>query len=309
MSLLIADGQKYTSYSTNDESEFEKYVKKHYKDIFGEKSLFFEKKKLTSLAGISSIPDGFIVTFHQSKWYIIEVELANHSPHKHIVPQINSFLAFIKNSNDRRQIVKAFLDFIRNDNVLEATIKDWLGKIEIHEFLSDTVFTEPEIIIIIDEITEKIMEATQIYQPKIVEFKIFQREGVGINVYAVQFEPVVRLKIPSGDNTSASSDNRTSIIRTPQSDFTFPILEALFEMGGSGRMSEVIDRVQIKMKDKLTSKDLEKLPSGTAVRWINRVQWERQRLKMDGYLKKDSPFGIWELTDEGKKLYTKLLVS
>jgi predicted transcriptional regulator len=34
--------------------------------------------------------------------------------------------------------------------------------------------------------------------------------------------------------------------------------------------------------------------------------WERQALKTDGYLKKDSARGIWEITDEGKKLYQTL---
>ena len=93
---------------------------------------------------------------------------------------------------------------------------------------------------------------------------------------------------------------------TPQTDYTLPILEALIEMGGSGRMRDVLDRVFIKIKNQLKPKDIEKLPSGTAIRWKNKAQWERQRLKSEGYLKKDSPHGIWEITDEGKKLYEKL---
>lgn len=93
---------------------------------------------------------------------------------------------------------------------------------------------------------------------------------------------------------------------TPQTDYTLPILETLIEMGGSGRMSAVLDRVYDKMKDRLTPKDLEKVPSGTVIRWKNYAQWERQRLKSEGYLKKDSPFGIWEITEEGRKLYESL---
>jgi len=93
---------------------------------------------------------------------------------------------------------------------------------------------------------------------------------------------------------------------TPQTDYMLPILEALIEMGGSGRMRDVLDRVFTKIKNQLKPKDMEKLPSGTAIRWKNKAQWERQRLKSEGYLKKDSPHGTWEITDEGRKLYERL---
>ena len=92
----------------------------------------------------------------------------------------------------------------------------------------------------------------------------------------------------------------------PQAEYTLPILESLVEMGGSGRMPKVLDKVYDKIKDRLRKKDFEMLSSGTAVRWRNRAQWERQRLKSEGYLKKDSPRGIWEITDDGKKLYERL---
>jgi len=93
---------------------------------------------------------------------------------------------------------------------------------------------------------------------------------------------------------------------TPLADYTLPILEALIEMGGSGRVQNVLDRVFTKMKNRLKPKDLEKLPSGTFIRWKNKAQWQRLILKDQGYLKRDSPRGIWEITDEGRKLYKDL---
>ena len=92
----------------------------------------------------------------------------------------------------------------------------------------------------------------------------------------------------------------------PQAEYTLPILESLVEMGGSGRMANVLDKVYNKIKDRLRKKDFEMLSSGTSVRWKNKAQWERQRLKSEGYLKKDSPRGTWEITDDGKKLYERL---
>lgn len=95
---------------------------------------------------------------------------------------------------------------------------------------------------------------------------------------------------------------------TPRTSYTLPILEALIDMGGSGRMIKVLDRVLNKMRDTLKPKDFDKVPSGTSIRWRNRAQWVRHRLINEGYLKKDSPRGIWEITDAGRKLYESLKV-
>ena len=130
----------------------------------------------------------------------------------------------------------------------------------------------------------------------------------------VEIPPKIRMVIPSVEASRkkiheakigiAERARRGGIM--PQADYTLPILEALIEMGGSGKMSDVLDTVFNKIKDRLKQRDFEKLPSGTSVRWKNRAQWERQRLKTGGYLKKDSPFGIWEITEEGRKLYESL---
>jgi len=111
-------------------------------------------------------------------------------------------------------------------------------------------------------------------------------------------------KIERAEGEVAGRARRGEI--TAQADYTRPILEALIEMGGSGRMRDVLKRVFDKMKDQLKPKDLEKLSSGTAIRWENKVQWERQRLRSEGHLKKDSPHGIWEITDEGRRLHERL---
>jgi len=93
---------------------------------------------------------------------------------------------------------------------------------------------------------------------------------------------------------------------TPRAEYTLPILETLIEMGGSGRVSDVLNRVLSKMKDTLKPKDFDKVPSGTSIRWKNRAQWVRQRLVSEDYLKRDSPRGMWEITGSGRKLFESL---
>lgn len=93
---------------------------------------------------------------------------------------------------------------------------------------------------------------------------------------------------------------------TPQRAYRLHILQALVEARGSARMSDVLNNVFNKMKDQLKPKDMEKPPKGLAIRWKNGAQWERLRLINEGYLKKDSPRGIWEITEAGRKLYEKM---
>ena len=90
---------------------------------------------------------------------------------------------------------------------------------------------------------------------------------------------------------------------TPQSQYAVVILETLLEMSGSGKVKTILNKLFEKMKDKMTEKDLEKQPSGNAIRWKNIAQWARQDLVNKGYLKKDSQRGIWEITEAGRTFY------
>ena len=87
--------------------------------------------------------------------------------------------------------------------------------------------------------------------------------------------------------------------RTPQAAFRDPLLRVLYESGGSGRMSGVVDRVGDSMRQ-LNDVDRQKLATGE-IRWRNAVQWERNQMVKEGLLKKDSPRGVWELTAKGIK--------
>lgn len=89
-------------------------------------------------------------------------------------------------------------------------------------------------------------------------------------------------------------------LRTPEEAFRVPILRALVEMGGRGRAREVLDRIQPMVADRLTEHDLQPLPTGE-IRWRNTAAWCRKDLVEEGLLADDSPHGIWEVTDKGRR--------
>ena len=91
---------------------------------------------------------------------------------------------------------------------------------------------------------------------------------------------------------------------TPQEVYYPYILEALIEMDGIGRSKDVVKNVGKKVRDILTAKDKVKLPSNKAITWVNKINWARHDLVHDlGYMKTDSPKGLWEISDAGREYY------
>jgi len=91
-------------------------------------------------------------------------------------------------------------------------------------------------------------------------------------------------------------------LRTPNAAFHLPILQALVQLGGSGRVQEVLKIVEEMMADQLNKYDYQSIPSNPKViRWENNAQWARVKLIEEGYIASDSPRGIWEISDAGRE--------
>ena len=91
-------------------------------------------------------------------------------------------------------------------------------------------------------------------------------------------------------------------MRTPESAYYIPMLEVLDQMGGGGKMADVLERVLKVMKPNLKPVDFEPLASGPDnPRWRNAAQWARNTMVRDGLLKVGSPRGVWEINDKGRQ--------
>ena len=91
-------------------------------------------------------------------------------------------------------------------------------------------------------------------------------------------------------------------LRTPEDAFRRPILEALVELDGSAPIGKVLERVKGRMEGVLNPYDMEPLPSDPrSVRWRNTAQWCRNTLVREGLMKNDSPHGIWEISEAGRR--------
>ena len=220
MSILLIDGVKYEEWTPPSEDEFERVVKEHTRYIFGEQSIYLDRKqKLKSLSGIGSIPDGYVIVFGvPPHWHIVEVELSSHPLHDHIVSQIGRFISGISNPNIQRGIVNAIDEEIARDDFVKLQLRKAIEPTEIYRFLSDIISKQPILTIIIDKDTEELRESLNVLrypQIKVVEFQTFTREGIGLSVHSHLFEPLYKPVVATEPQPSITPVETVEIVLAP----------------------------------------------------------------------------------------------
>ena len=85
----------------------------------------------------------------------------------------------------------------------------------------------------------------------------------------------------------------------PEERYEMPLLQALVDAGGQAPYRDVVEAVGRALTGDLMPADLENLNSG-GIRWQSRLQFVRLRLIERGYLDKETPRGIWGITDAGR---------
>jgi len=193
--MLIIDGAKYELWQPTSEDDFEKIVKEHIQDIFGEKSIYIDiKPKLKSIAGIGSTPDGLaIVCNDKPEWHIVEFELSSHPLHDHIVSQVARFISAIGNYNIQKRLTDAVFSEINNDDYLNLRFTKLINSNQTYKYISDLISNKPFVTIIIEEDTPELREAVAtLSHPniKIIEFMSYFRKQVGLTVHAHIFQPL-----------------------------------------------------------------------------------------------------------------------
>lgn len=240
--MLLIDGAKYQEWIPSSEKEFEQIVNEHALEIFGENSIYIDRKlKLQSLSGIGSIPDGYVITFGGiPQWHIIEVELSSHDLYKHVVPQVSRFVNSIRNPNTQKIIVDAIYHAIKGDQLLYLRIGEVVQSREVYKFFADLISKPPEITIIIEEETLELKDAlTDIaahLKKNVVEFRTFTRENVGLEVHAHLFEPLY--EVPP-QKTVISEVTKEKITPTPKVEKRVTIKD-LMNAGGMLSTSQII---------------------------------------------------------------------
>lgn len=189
--LLLKDGVKYLPYEYSSEEELAKMVTEHIKEIFGANSLYFDPQTMKTQIGIIARNDGIILTLNQNQWYILEVEMAEHSLHRHIIPQITKFNIAYQQTETKRKLAEALTTLIQQDPHKKATMQ--ISKIDdVHKYITETIETPPIIAIITDQTTPELDAICKNlpFKTKTTHLKTYTRENTGINVHIHQFTPL-----------------------------------------------------------------------------------------------------------------------
>lgn len=128
---------------------------------------------------------------------------------------------------------------------------------------------------------------------------------ISIHTNSAKPGPVVHYELPHTVGKLIAGRIRKGL-RTPEPAFFRPILQALSDLGGSAKRSDVFILVEQSMRDVLKPIDYQTLSSeAEQLRWQNSAQWARNLMVKEGLLKLHSPVGIWEITEKGRAFLLK----
>ena len=94
------------------------------------------------------------------------------------------------------------------------------------------------------------------------------------------------------------SPSRSKHAKLPQREFREPLLQVIYELGGSAHVHDLRPVLRERIRSRLLPGDFEHV-SGGAERWWNAACWERHDLVIEGYFRDDSPRGVWALSEKG----------
>lgn len=289
----------------NAEKEIQLSLRKQAKIVFGEETIYLHLiRRKVPRADFANIPNGYVIALNEPIWCIVAIELAGQSC-KSTNPRLNRFCLTIKSSSAQKELVNILLNEIHGDESLRSQVQDKIASADIKGYLQKLFSKPPRIIVIVDEMSNKIREAYEglIIEPALLAFKKFVEEKSADAAYL--FGPLPCDEI--GAEYDAQNPTHEFIRLKPgeyipQKEYELPLLESIIELGGRATLQEALNKLYDKMKDRMKDSDCEALPS-SCLRWEKQAQWMRHHLKKRGYIKTGSPVGLWEITDEGKKYY------
>lgn len=216
------NGENFEQVIYTKEDAFEQLVAQNAQTIFGDKAIYIDAKKKVNTSSLGgTIPDGFLIDLSDPddpQFYLVEVELQNHDFFNHIFPQITKFFAFYRDSKQRHKLIETMFAFFNDDPVLTKKLRDLIGPKEIHKFFTDTIDSNQNILIIIDDLKpefkdefKEIINAFTAAWEKMVKVQTIKHFRQGESNILIVDTPVA--KLPFGGAISTTSSPRLGLIQ------------------------------------------------------------------------------------------------
>ena len=213
MSVLLKDGVHYYLHQHQAESDLQRLVEQNIEHIFGESTIFLPGKRIgvpRGQKGAKGIPDGFVVLIKEKRWAIIEVELASHPIHDHIISQVSRFNQAWKKGETTKEMVDIFFQACKESKLIQNKFDKCGVKEEVYHFLASIFKEDPMLVVIIDEMTPELDDVKENvkFDTRWCIFRTYRREGLSELVPIFEYEPIF--------NHEGSCQN--DIISTPDLD-------------------------------------------------------------------------------------------
>lgn len=215
---VFLNGSRVERKKFDYEEDLEDVMIDNYKTLFGEETIFLPKRKVETKSLGDTVPDGFLFDLRDKEnpeFYLVEVELDRHDFHNHIFPQITKFIAFLANSQKRKDLIEKLYDFIRTDPETKSEFRNILENKDIHKIITDAVENSQDILLLLDEFSNNkpmIEESKEAYvewdkRVKVEILRMYQNDKDDILTLTPPFEEVEISEVSSGDVEERYDEN------------------------------------------------------------------------------------------------------
>ena len=178
MKTLLLNSNEFKEYKYAYEKDFEADVVNNAQKIFGKKTIYVDVKKLLNdkYKKNRTIPDGYLLDYtteSKPRLYLVENELSVHPVREHIADQLLKFAYSYK--NDFVKIKEIIIREITDKGVDIDKIANNANYRNADDMFSNILNIRLGVIIIIDEITDELIELKGIFNfdIELLEFKRF----------------------------------------------------------------------------------------------------------------------------------------
>lgn len=154
---IIQNNSVFYEYEYSLEEQLERDVVKNADTVFGERCVYFDMKMKIG----NTIPDGYLIYITEdgdAYLYFVEIELAAHDVHSHVVSQLSKFIVSYKNNKEK--LLQILLNAINEDKLhrIKKLIADTSFSDE-KELLRALINEEIGILVIVDREEKRLRDA------------------------------------------------------------------------------------------------------------------------------------------------------
>jgi len=211
MDKILRNNKVYSLYNYRTEDEFERKIIEKSNFIFGENSIYIDIKKRIGNK-ILSIPDGYLIDYsfnNSPTLFIIENELSNHDPYRHIGSQMLRFaISYDESRYELKEILKRSLSTTYKKKTKEALLNSKFSNID--ELLDYVVYKKKiSAIVIIDDLSEELGDVLSqlTMNTDVITFKTYKHSREEIHL----FEPFNQELIEISESKSYKKTNYDEI--------------------------------------------------------------------------------------------------